>query len=85
MFSKRYLSNIVRYNCNISVINWFTVMVILSTPWILMVRFFSTRALVATVMGMHPCISSRLWVKQEKKKHLKKHLDSVPTLLVVVI
>ena len=31
--------------------------------WILMARCFSTGALVATVLSMHPCISRYLWIK----------------------
>ena len=34
-----------------------------SALWILMPRWFSTRASVATVLIMHPCFSSCLWVK----------------------
>ena len=40
---------------------------ILSAQWILMAWCYSTRASVARVLSMHPCVSSCLWVKPSRK------------------
>ena len=40
---------------------------ILSALWILMAWSFSARASVVTVLSMHPCISSCLWVNNSMK------------------
>ena len=37
---------------------------ILSALWLLLTWCFSTRASVATVLIMHPFVSSRLWVNE---------------------
>ena len=50
------------YQCNISVWNWSITMNIYSALWVLMPWCFSTRASVATVLNMHPCFCSCLWV-----------------------
>ena len=55
-------SRIVSYYSNISVWNWFNTINIHSALWILMAWCFSTRASVATVLSMHPCLSRCLWV-----------------------
>ena len=50
--------------CNSLVWNWSDTMNILSALWQLMAWWFSTRAAMAPVLIMHPCISSRLGVKK---------------------
>ena len=54
--------NIIPYKCDISLWNWSDTMNIYSILWILMAWCFTTRPPVATVLSMHPCISSYLWV-----------------------
>ena len=63
-FSKPFFSNVVHYKCNIIISNWANTMSVQSTFWILMAWCFSTRASVATVLTMHPCVSRYLRVKQ---------------------
>ena len=58
--------NTTPHNCNISVWNWYTIMIIQSALWILMSWCFSTRASVVTVLSTHPCIYSCLWFKKHK-------------------
>ena len=59
---KMLFANVVHYKCNILVWNWSNTMNILSALWILMAWCFSTRASVATVLSVNPCISSCLGV-----------------------
>ena len=47
--------NIVPHNCDIS-----TIMIIWKALWILVAWRFSTRASVAAVLSMHPCVSNYL-------------------------
>ena len=51
-------SNVIPYKCNILAWNWSNTMNIFSALWLLMVWCFSTRASVATLLSMHPSISS---------------------------
>ena len=51
------------YNCNVSVWNWSYTLTTYSGLWILMAWCFSPGASLATVLRMHPCISSCLWIK----------------------
>ena len=44
-------------------LNWSNEKDISLALWILMARCFDTRASVAIVLSMHPCVSSCLWVK----------------------
>ena len=53
---------VVYYNGNILVWSWSDAMYISAGLWILMAWCFSTRASVSTVLSMHPCISSCMWV-----------------------
>ena len=55
---------VVHYKCNIVVWNWFNIMNILWTLWLLMPWCLSTRASVATVRSIHPCVSSCLGVNK---------------------
>ena len=58
-----YCSNVILYKYNPSAWNWSSTPNIKSVLWILMTWCFSTRASVATVLSMHMCVSSCLWVK----------------------
>ena len=60
IFKSFLFSNVIHYKCNISVWNWSNM--IYSALWLQMAWRFSTRASVATVLCMYPCISSCLWV-----------------------
>ena len=53
--------HIIHFNCNISVWNRPSTVNIQLAVWVLMAWCFSTRASVATVPSMHPCILSCLW------------------------
>ena len=57
-------SNVIPYKCNILAWNWSNTMNIFSALWLLMVWCFSTRASVATLLSMHPSISSCLVVNK---------------------
>ena len=49
-----------------------------SALWVLMAWCLSTRASVATVLGMHPCISSCLWVNPVGVElFLRNHEDTI--------
>ena len=69
LFSKLSLFSKVLYNrCKILV--WSIAMNILAALWILMIWCFRTRPSVATVLNMHPCVSSCLRVNIIKWKYL---------------
>ena len=56
----------IHYKCHILVWNWSNTMNISSALWVLMSWCFSTRASVATVLSMHPCVSSCLGVNAKE-------------------
>ena len=56
-------SHVVHYECNILIWTWSNTVDILSTMLLLMAWCFGNKAPVATVLSMHPCISSCLGVK----------------------
>ena len=65
-----FFSNVISFSdavhlmCNIFVWNWSNTMNVSSALWILMAWCLSTRASVATVLTMHPCVSRCLRVKR---------------------
>ena len=60
-----YYCDTLLYICDISVWNCYNRIYIYSAPWILMACCFSTRALVATMVSIQPCISNRLGIIEE--------------------
>ena len=64
---------VVHFEWNIFVWNWSNTINNYSALWILMAWCFSTRASVATVLRMHPCIVSCLWVNSMRPSDAHMH------------
>ena len=64
----------VHLMCNIFIWNWSNTMNVQSALWILMAWCFSTRASVATVLIIHPCISRCLRVNTLRQRQNARHL-----------
>ena len=60
-------SDAIHLMCISRIWNWSNTMNVSSALWILMAWCFSTRASVATVLTMHPCISQCLRVNEKSK------------------
>ena len=67
-------SNVVLYNCNISILKWSNTMNIKSALWILMAWCFSsTKAAVATVLSMCLCFWGCVWVNTLRPRQNGRH------------
>ena len=74
-------SKLLHHKCNIFIWNWSNIMNVSSALWMLMAWCISTRASVATVLTMQPCVSRCLRVNTEaetiwptfSRRHFQMH------------